>query len=64
MLIVVVLSFRYVFPQLDIPQRAVKKAEEEGIAADAFYASKLLEETGIVLVPGSGFGQVKKMVYF
>lgn len=49
---------RYVFPSISLPLRAEEKAESEGMAADAFYASQLLENTGIVLVPGSGFGQV------
>ncbi|KAJ8362090.1 hypothetical protein AAFF_G00398030, partial [Aldrovandia affinis] len=30
---------------------------EQGQAPDMFYCMKLLEETGICLVPGSGFGQ-------
>lgn len=49
----------YLFPRLDFPQKAIKAAAEtEYIEADAFYACRLLEETGIVVVPGSGFQQV------
>lgn len=48
----------YLFPRLHLPQKAIKAAEAEHTAPDAFYARRLLEETGIVVVPGSGFGQV------
>ncbi|KAJ8377990.1 hypothetical protein AAFF_G00249270 [Aldrovandia affinis] len=47
----------YSFPQITIPERAVKEAKEKGQAPDMLYCMKLLEETGICLVPGSGFGQ-------
>ncbi|KAJ7165345.1 transaminase [Mycena filopes] len=47
----------YLFPRITIPPRAVKQAEEEGRAPDAFYSLALLDETGICVVPGSGFGQ-------
>ncbi|KAM5157194.1 alanine aminotransferase 2 isoform 2-T2 [Mantella aurantiaca] len=47
----------YSFPRIDIPERAVKLAQAEGQAPDMFFCMKLLEETGICVVPGSGFGQ-------
>ena len=40
----------------DVPVQAAKKA---GKAPDFFYCMQLLEETGIVTVPGSGFKQVR-----
>uniref|UniRef100_A0A6Q2WZV9 alanine transaminase n=1 Tax=Esox lucius TaxID=8010 RepID=A0A6Q2WZV9_ESOLU len=45
----------YTFPRLTLPEKAI--AAEKGQAPDMFYCMKLLEETGICLVPGSGFGQ-------
>lgn len=48
----------YLFPRLHLPAKAIKAAEAANTAPDAFYARRLLEETGIVVVPGSGFGQV------
>jgi len=54
----------YLFPQLHLPPRAVAAAEAEGIAADEFYALRLLEATGLVVVPGSGFGQVDGTWHF
>ncbi|XP_063307003.1 alanine aminotransferase 1 isoform X1 [Pelobates fuscus] len=47
----------YSFPRIHIPERAIRLAEEEGQAPDMFFCMKLLEETGICVVPGSGFGQ-------
>ncbi|KAM6948248.1 LOW QUALITY PROTEIN: alanine aminotransferase 2-like [Aplochiton taeniatus] len=47
----------YSFPCISLPPRAIAEAKEKGQAADMLYCMKLLEETGICLVPGSGFGQ-------
>ncbi|XP_051958907.1 alanine aminotransferase 2-like isoform X1 [Xyrauchen texanus] len=47
----------YTFPQIQIPPKAILEAKEKGQFPDMFYCMKLLEETGICLVPGSGFGQ-------
>jgi alanine transaminase len=47
----------YAFPQLRLPARAVAAARAAGKPADAFYALELLDAKGIVVVPGSGFGQ-------
>ncbi|XP_072980018.1 alanine aminotransferase 2-like [Typha angustifolia] len=48
----------YLFPRLQLPNRAIKAAKIANAAPDAFYAHRLLDATGIVVVPGSGFGQV------
>ncbi|KOC67910.1 Alanine aminotransferase 2 [Habropoda laboriosa] len=47
----------YVFPRIDLPKKAIEAAEKEGQQPDVFYAFKLLESTGICVIPGSGFGQ-------
>ncbi|XP_041914003.1 alanine aminotransferase 2-like isoform X1 [Alosa sapidissima] len=47
----------YSFPCITLPERAIQEAKEKGQAPDMLYCMKLLEETGICLVPGSGFGQ-------
>ncbi|KAG5270577.1 hypothetical protein AALO_G00194240 [Alosa alosa] len=47
----------YAFPQLFIPPKAVEQAKALGMQPDMLYCLRLLEETGICLVPGSGFGQ-------
>ncbi|KAI8470646.1 MAG: alanine aminotransferase [Monoraphidium minutum] len=47
----------YSFPRIALPPKAVAAAKAAGKAADVFYCLQLLEDTGIVTVPGSGFGQ-------
>ncbi|GBF98865.1 hypothetical protein Rsub_11469 [Raphidocelis subcapitata] len=47
----------YCFPRLSLPRKAVAAARAAGRAPDAFYCLRLLEASGIVTVPGCGFGQ-------
>ena len=47
----------YAFPQIHLPQKAIAAAGTAQQAPDAFYCFALLEATGLVVVPGSGFGQ-------
>lgn len=47
----------YSFPRLHLPPKAIQAAKDAGKAPDEFYCLELLKETGIVTVPGSGFGQ-------
>lgn len=47
----------YAFPRLSLPAAALAAAQAKGKPADFEYCWELLEETGIVTVPGSGFGQ-------
>jgi alanine transaminase len=48
----------YVFPRLRFPEKVLKVAAVAKVAPDLFYTQRLLEDTGIVMVPGSGFRQV------
>lgn len=54
----------YLFPRINLPQKAIDAANAANKAPDAFYALRLLESTGIVVVPGSGFGQVPGTWHF
>ncbi|XP_071409826.1 alanine aminotransferase 2-like [Pithys albifrons albifrons] len=54
----------YSFPRIDLPPRAVAAAQEQGQAPDMFFCMRLLEETGICVVPGSGFGQREGTYHF
>ncbi|XP_045789054.1 alanine aminotransferase 2-like [Trifolium pratense] len=54
----------YLFPRIRLPEKAIKAAEAEKTAPDAFYCKRLLNATGIVVVPGSGFGQVPGTWHF
>lgn len=49
----------YLFPRLHLPQKAIEAAKAVNAGPDVFYARCLLDATGIVVVPGSGFGQVR-----
>ncbi|XP_001948711.2 alanine aminotransferase 1 isoform X1 [Acyrthosiphon pisum] len=54
----------YAFPLFKLPEKAIKEAKNQGIEPNAFYAFQLLENTGICIVPGSGFGQVEGTYHF
>ncbi|KAK4375354.1 hypothetical protein RND71_006031 [Anisodus tanguticus] len=54
----------YLFPRINLPDKAIKAAEAAKTAPDAFYAKHLLNATGIVVVPGSGFRQVPGTWHF
>ena len=54
----------YAFPKVTLPAKFVAEADAAGTAPDALYCMKLLEATGIVVVPGSGFGQVEGTWHF
>ncbi|PWA25392.1 hypothetical protein CCH79_00005435 [Gambusia affinis] len=54
----------YSFPCITIPERAIQEAKKLGQQPDMFYCMKMLEETGICLVPGSGFGQREGTYHF
>lgn len=47
----------YCFPKVTLPEKALEAAAASGVSPDAMYAISLLEETGICVIPASGFGQ-------
>ncbi|KAB5583146.1 pyridoxal phosphate-dependent transferase [Coniochaeta sp. 2T2.1] len=47
----------YLFPTVTIPPKAIEAAQKADRKPDEFYCLRLLEATGVCLVPGSGFGQ-------
>jgi len=47
----------YLFPSVTLPPKAIEAAKAADMPADTFYALNLVEQTGICVVPGSGFGQ-------
>ncbi|CAG9771077.1 unnamed protein product [Ceutorhynchus assimilis] len=60
----VVQGAMYAFPRIDLPQKAIEAAKKVNRAPDAYYAFELLENTGICIVPGSGFGQQPGTYHF
>lgn len=47
----------YAFPSVQMTNSAIAAAKAKGMAPDVFYCGKVLENTGLMLVPGSGFRQ-------
>jgi aspartate/methionine/tyrosine aminotransferase len=47
----------YAFPRITLPDKAHAAAREAKVAPDFLYCKELLDATGIVAVPGSGFKQ-------
>lgn len=57
----------YAFPKLTLPKEYVDYAVKKGktpATADALWAMELLENTGVLVVPGSGFGQEPGTYHF
>jgi len=54
----------YAFPRIHLPEKAVQHAASLGQAADFLYCIELLEETGICVIPGSGFKQQPGTYHF
>nr|OQO25280.1 hypothetical protein B0A51_08843 [Rachicladosporium sp. CCFEE 5018] len=54
----------YLFPTITLPEKAVAAAKEKGKGPDEYYCLRLLDATGICIVPGSGFGQKEGTLHF
>ena len=54
----------YAFPKVELPPKAIDEAAKLDQTPDNLYALSLLEETGICVVPASGFGQREGRIGF
>jgi len=54
----------YAFPTIKLPPKAIAAAKAAKMDPDAFYCMAMLEATGVVTVPGSGFKQVEGTFHF
>ena len=54
----------YAFPRIQLSARAVAAAQAEEKEPDEIYCAELLRNTGVVVVPGSGFRQVDGTFHF
>ena len=54
----------YAFPTITLPKRAIEEAARRGMEADEMYCLDMVEEVGVVTVPGSGFGQEPGTYHF
>ncbi len=54
----------YAFPSIIFPQKFIDEAKVNKVEPDFYYCSKLLENTGLLTVAGSGFGQKPGTYHF
>ncbi|KAI9682374.1 MAG: hypothetical protein M1817_000428 [Caeruleum heppii] len=54
----------YLFPTITVPSGAIEQAHQENRSPDEFYCLRLLDATGVCVVPGSGFGQKEGTLHF
>lgn len=54
----------YAFPRLVLPEKAIKEAKALNYEPDFYYALQFLENFGVCVVPGSGFGQMPGSYHF
>lgn len=54
----------YAFPSVKLPPKAIEDAKQKDQEPDGLWCLELLEKTGIVTVPGSGFGQMDGSFHF
>ena len=47
----------YAFPNIKFTKKALDEAEKQHVQPDFLYCMEMLNSTGIMTVPGSGFGQ-------
>ena len=54
----------YLFPTIHVPPKAAEEAKKQNRNPDEFYCLRLLDATGVCVVPGSGFGQKPNTLHF
>ena len=54
----------YAFPRISFGKKAVQKAKEMGVSPDFMYCMEMVNQTGIMCIPGSGFGQKENEFHF
>jgi alanine transaminase len=54
----------YCFPRIKLSDKAIEEANRRGVQPDLMYTLEVLENTGLMLVEGSGFGQKEGTYHF
>jgi len=54
----------YIFPSVQLPPKFIEEAEKQGKKPDFLWAKYMLEEAGVCVIPGSGFGQKPGTYHF
>lgn len=59
-----IMGSMYVFPRVVLPESVVNEAKKNNQKPCEYFCTRMLEETGIVTVPGFGFGLESDTHYF
>jgi len=54
----------YGFPRVHFSQKFIDRAKAQGKTPDFLYCMEMVNKTGIMTVPGSGFGQKDDTYHF
>lgn len=54
----------YGFPRIHFSKKFIEEAKKQGKQPDFIYCMEMVDKTGIMTVPGSGFGQQKGTYHF
>ena len=54
----------YLFPRIDMPQKFIDECDKNNLIPDEEYCIRMLEKTGICVVPGCGFGQLENTYHY
>ena len=54
----------YAFPRIEMPASAIAEAKRRNLVPDEMYCLDMVDEIGVVTVPGSGFGQLENTYHF
>ena len=54
----------YAFPTVNFSEKAIKRAASEEVPCDFMYCLDMVNQTGIMTVPGSGFGQRENSFHY
>lgn len=54
----------YIFPSIVLPPKLIEEAERTGKQPDFIWAKAMLEDAGVCVIPGSGFGQKPNTYHF
>lgn len=54
----------YAFPSINLTENAIAVAKEKRLEPDYFYCLEVLENTGLIIIPGSGKLNLKIKLIF
>lgn len=54
----------YAFPQVHFSKKFIDESKRQGKQPDFLYCLEMVNKTGIMTVPGSGFGQKEGTYHF